>query len=182
MSDNGNGDGGNAEGTGSDQPGGEGNSSDQQGKPSGDGGFKPITSQDEFNAAVADRVARVRNQFKDYSDLRAKAARLDDIEQASKSEMEKAIDRVAKAEADVATIPQQVTDQLRAHLVDLHKIDKDDADLFLTGRDPETLLKQVHRLTAQQGKRGNFVAREGANGKAKTTDEREAARQLFGGN
>lgn len=146
-------------------------------------GFKPITSQDEFNAAVAERVARERGKFKDYSDLKAKAAKLDEIEQANKSEMEKAIDRVTKAEAQVSEIPSQVAAQLRAHLISLHKIEKDDAELFLTASEPDLLLKQVNRLMSRDGgKRGNYVPREGTNNnKNQPNDEREAARELFGG-
>ena len=44
-------------------------------------------------------------------------------------------------------------DALREHLVALHEIDKDDAELFLTATDPELLLKQVTRLVGQSDKR-----------------------------
>lgn len=145
--------------------------------------FKAITSQDEFNAAVAERVARERGKFKDYADLKAKATRLDEIEQANKSEMEKAIDRVTKAEAKVAEIPSQVAAALREHLIAIHKIEKDDADLFLTATEPDLLMKQVSRLTSREGVKrgGNYVPREGtSSNKNQPTDERETARQLFG--
>lgn len=158
----------------------DGNASSGATSTAGDG-FKPITSQDELNAAIADRIARERNKFKDYSDLKAKAARLDELEQASKSEMEKAIDRVTRAEAQVAEIPSQVAAQLRDHLVELHKIDKDDAELFLTATEPDLLLKQVSRLMSREKPRGtNYVAREGTTRTTKPSDERETARDLFG--
>lgn len=51
--------------------------------------FKAITSQDELNEALKERLARERAKFKDYSDLKAKAAELDDIKQANQSETEK---------------------------------------------------------------------------------------------
>lgn len=77
------------------------------------------------------------------------AARLKDIEDAQKSESEKVADRIAKAESEVAAVPQRVADSLREHLIDLHKIDAEDADLFLTATTPELLIKQANRLLAQ---------------------------------
>jgi hypothetical protein len=146
-------------------------------------GFKPITSQDELNRIIGERVKRAKPA--DYDDLRMKAARLDEIEQANKTEVEKANERATKAEAEVATVPSLVAGQLREHLVKLHKIDSEDAELFLTASDPEPLLKQVDRLLAQGSQRkknGNFVPREGSNQHSdKANGEmREFARQLFG--
>lgn len=51
--------------------------------------FQPITSQDELNRVVGDRVSRERAKYADYDDLKAKAAKLDDIEQASKTELQR---------------------------------------------------------------------------------------------
>lgn len=148
-------------------------------------GFKPITSQDDLNRVIADRVQRERGKYADYADLKAKAERLDEIEQANKTEIEKANERATKAEAEVAKVPSLVAGQLREHLVKLHKIDSEDAELFLTASDPELLLKQVDRLLAQGSQRkknGNFVPREGSNQHSdKANGEmREFARQLFG--
>ena len=136
--------------------------------PTADGDFKPITSQDELNRLLNERLARERSKYADYKDVKAKAAKLDEIEQANKSEIDKAMDRVAKAEAEAATVPNKVADALRSHLVALHKIPADDAELFLTASDPDLLLKQVDRLVARgseaaadQRKTGNHVPREG---------------------
>jgi hypothetical protein len=55
--------------------------------------------------------------------------------------------------------------------------------LFLTGTEPELLLKQVTRLLGQadtRKKSNNISPREGTNPPASTSsDEREFARQLF---
>ena len=57
-------------------------------------------TQEEVNAIVEKRVARVKaTPPSDYEDLKAKAARLDELEQANKSELEKATDAAAKAKA-----------------------------------------------------------------------------------
>ncbi|WP_406083102.1 hypothetical protein OHA01_26335 [Micromonospora zamorensis] len=145
--------------------------------------FTPITSQDDLNRIIADRVSRERGKFADYGDLKAKAGRLDEIEQANKSEIERANDRVTKAEAEAAKVPSLVAGQLREHLVKLHGISTEDADLFLTASDPETLLKQVDRLVdrgSQRKKQGNHVPREGANPTSSGGDDmRSFTNELF---
>jgi len=42
--------------------------------------FKPITSQDDLNRIIADRVSRERGKFADYDDLKAKAGKFDQVE------------------------------------------------------------------------------------------------------
>lgn len=144
-------------------------------------GFKPITSQDELNRIIGERVKRAKPA--DYDELKAKAARLDEIEQANKSEIEKANDRVAKAEAEAAKVPSLVAGQLREHLVKLHEINAEDAELFLTASDPELLLKQVDRLVERgaQRKKSNHVPREGATPASSGGDDmRSFTNELFG--
>ncbi len=106
-------------------------------------------------------LAAQKSQLKDYKDLKAKASRLDEIEEAQKSESEKVAERLAKADTEVAGIPLRVCEALKVHLVTIHEIAPEDAELFLTATDPETLLKQVDRLVGQSGKRKNIVPREG---------------------
>ena len=105
------------------------------------------------------------------------------IEDAQKTEAERTADRIAKADAEVATVPAKVAEALREHLVALHEIDKDDAELFLTGTEPDLLLKQVTRLLGQSDKRrkSNYVAREGSTQSSADSDERTFARELFNG-
>lgn len=146
--------------------------------------FKPITSQDDLNKVIADRVQRERAKYSDYKDVKTKAAEYDKLAEANKSEIDKAMDRVTKAEAEVAAVPSKVADALRAHLVALHEIDADDAELFLTANDPELLLKQVTRLTGResdQKKTGNRAPREGATPTAREDEGLETVRSLFGG-
>jgi hypothetical protein len=115
--------------------------------------------------------------------VKAKASKLDEIEQANKSEIDKAMDRVTKAEAEAAQLPARVAEQLRTHLVALHDINADDAELFLTASDPDLLLKQVGRLVGRSSDRkrqGNVVPREGASPTPTESDERETVRALFG--
>jgi predicted phage tail protein len=125
---------------------------------------------------------KAREQEKRAKENAEAAKRLSELEDAQKSETEKAADRIAKAEAEVASLPAKVADALRTHLVALHEIDKDDAELFLTATDPELLLKQVTRLIGQSDKRKktNTVPREGQTSSTSGDDEvREFARGLF---
>ena len=125
---------------------------------------------------------KAREQEKRAKDNATAAQRLAEIEDAQKSESEKVAERLAKADAEVATVPAKVADALREHLVALHEIDKDDAELFLTATEPELLLKQVTRLVGQSDKRKktNVVPREGQTSSTSGDDEvREFARGLF---
>lgn len=56
--------------------------------------FTPITSQEEFDERIKARIARVKaTPPADYEELKAKAAKLDKLEEASKSELQKATER-----------------------------------------------------------------------------------------
>lgn len=127
---------------------------------------------------------KAREQEKRAKENAEAAKRLGEIEEAQKSEAEKAADRIAKAEAEVGEIPHKVADALREHLIALHEIDKDDAELFLTANVPDLLLKQVTRLVSQSGKRtkANVVRGEGKTPPVGSADEdrRAFVRQLTG--
>jgi hypothetical protein len=129
-----------------------------------------------------------REQEKRAKENAAAARELAEIKESQKTESEKAADRIAKAEAEVASVPAKVSDALREHLVTLHEIDKDDAELFLTANEPELLLKQVTRLLARSDeqaavrkKNGNRVPREGNNPNPGDDPMRDVVRGLFSG-
>lgn len=143
--------------------------------------FKPITSQDDLNRVLDARLKREREKFADYKDVKAKASRLDEIEQASKSEAQKATDRLAAAEKDVAVARRE---SLRLRVAAKHGISDDDADLFLNGDDEATLTRQAERLTGRETERkkqGNHVPREGNNSTTIESADREVVRAVFGG-
>lgn len=95
------------------------------------------------SAQLKERLERAKPA--DYDDLVKKAARLDEIEAANKSELEKATDALAaaKAERDKA-----VADALRFKVAAAHGISGEDAAMFLTGTDEETLTAQATKLAA----------------------------------
>jgi hypothetical protein len=129
---------------------------------------------------------KAREQEKRAKDNATAAQRLAAIEDAQKTEAEKTAEKLAKADAEVASVPAKVADALKTHLVGLHKIDSEDAELFLTASEPDLLLKQVTRLlarsdeqTAAQRRSGNHVPREGNNPQPGEDDMRGFTRDLF---
>lgn len=148
-----------------------------------DGGdeFKPITSQDDLNRIIAERISRERSKFSDYADLKAKAEKYDELEEANKSEVERAAEKAAAAERER---DEARADALRLRIATKHGIsDEEDIDLFLTGTDEETLTKQAERLSQRsedRKKTGNVVPKEGTASQPKSDDLREFTRNLFG--
>lgn len=143
--------------------------------------FKAITSQDDLNKVIDERLKRERAKYADYKDLKAKAAKADEYEAANQTEAEKTAKRIADLEAELSGARSE---SLRLKVATEHGItDADDIDLFLTGTDEETLTKQAKRLVARESDRkktGNHVPREGStptSGEGAT--ERKFARNLF---
>lgn len=63
----------------------------------GESNFTPPASQADLDRIIQERVARERNKFADYEDLKAKATEYDQFKESSKTEQQKAID-AARAE------------------------------------------------------------------------------------
>lgn len=59
-------------------------------------------TQAELDAIIGDRVARERSKFADYEELKSKASQFDEIADANKTELQKATERVAELEAQIA--------------------------------------------------------------------------------
>lgn len=146
----------------------------------GGDGFTPIESQEDLNRVIADRISRERSKYSDYDDLKAKADRLDEIEAANKSEIEKANDKAAAAQREAE---EAQAEALRWKVAARHGISDEDAELFLTGTDEDTLTKQAERLLERASDRitrGNHVPREGTTtSKPKPNEMREFTRALF---
>lgn len=144
--------------------------------------FKAITTQDELNEALKVRLDRERAKFADYKDVKAKAARLDEIENANRTEAEKHAARVLELETELTNTRAE---SMRLRIATEHGItDSDDISLFLTGTDEETLTKQAKRLADREADRtnnGNHAPREGAVPPSRDKSELETVRGLFGG-
>lgn len=63
-------------------------------------------SQDELNAIVSDRIKRERDKHTDYDALKAKAEKFDQMEEASKSEIQKVTERAERLQQELEQIKQ----------------------------------------------------------------------------
>lgn len=73
--------------------------------------FKPITSQEELDKLIGARIGKVKSQFADYDALKEKASKFDEAEQASKSEIERAQERIKELEAKASTAERSALQQ-----------------------------------------------------------------------
>lgn len=64
--------------------------------------FKPITTQEQLNKLIGGRIEAVKAKFADYDDIKAKASEFDNLAEANKTELQKALDRAAAAEQKAA--------------------------------------------------------------------------------
>jgi hypothetical protein len=110
--------------------------SEKQGEPAKDDETlrEPGKKALEAERERANKAERERNELR---------ARLDAIETANMSELEKAQKQAREAQAKVDQLPQMVSDQLRGYLQGIHDISDEDAALYLTSNDPGTLLRQA---------------------------------------
>lgn len=58
-------------------------------------------TQDEVNKIVGDRLVREREKFADYEAIKEKAAKFDEMEEAQKTELEKAQERANKLQSEL---------------------------------------------------------------------------------
>lgn len=65
---------------------------------------KDTFTQDELNSIVNDRLKRERAKYEDYEELKAKASKFDELEEANKTELQKANDRASALEAELTAL------------------------------------------------------------------------------
>lgn len=139
------------------------------------------TEQQKPTETVEFWKQKAREQEKRAKDNAGAAKRLAEIEEAQKSEADKAAERIRSLEGEVENAQR---DALRFKVASQYGISDDDTELFLTGSDEDTLAKQAERLgqrSDERKKQGNHAPREGATTRQPGPDEeREAVRELFG--
>lgn len=64
-------------------------------------GFKPIATQEDLNRIIDKRLERERAKYADYEDVKAKASKFDEAQQASLSEIERERQAREAAEAEL---------------------------------------------------------------------------------
>lgn len=106
--------------------------------------FKAPTSQEELDRIINTAVARTHKKYGDYEELRAKAAKLAEIEEANKTEAEKNAERLAAAEAKAAELESRA---LRSEVA----ADKGVPSSLLTGSTREELEASAEALIEFRG-------------------------------
>lgn len=61
-------------------------------------------TQDELNAILNDRLGREKAKYSDYEAVKAKAAKFDELEEANKTELQKANDKVSALQDELSAI------------------------------------------------------------------------------
>lgn len=147
------------------------------------------TDQPSEDALVTDEAAKstgdvppevkaaLRKANKEAETLRLK---LKEYEDRDKSDVERQTERVQALEAEAR---EARTEALRLRVAAKFGIGDEDADLFLTGADEETLTKQAKRLSdreTERKKQGNHVPREGDTSRPAVDERRQFADFLTG--
>lgn len=92
------------------------------GEGGGDGGDDPAAkkfSQADIDRIVQDRLARAKSKPPaDYDDLKARAAKLDELEAASKSDLQKAQEAQRKADERAAAAEARANETARRHAIE----------------------------------------------------------------
>ena len=106
--------------------------------------FNAPSSQEELDRIIEARLARERKRFQDYDDLKARAAKLSEIEEANKTEAQKTAERLAELERQNAEL---ATAKLRADVA----IAKGVPAALLTGSTQEELEASADALIEFRG-------------------------------
>lgn len=100
-------------------------------------------SQSELDAIIADRLKREREKYADYNALKEKASKFDEMEEANKSELQKATERAEKLAAELDAMKQ--ADSVRSIREKVSKATGVPADM-LTFADEESCTKQAQAI------------------------------------
>lgn len=131
-----------------------------------------------FDAEYVEKLRKENAKYRTEAKANADAAKkLAEIEEANKSEAERLSERLAEAEK---AAEQARVEALRFRIATKFSISDEDADLFLTGSDEETLTRQAERLASRESdrkKNGNHAPLQGRQpiSAAPTTAEKFAA-------
>lgn len=121
-----------------------------------------------------------REQEKRAKANAAAASELEGIKEANKTAEQKSADALVAAQSDAADAR---TEALRFRIASRYKVSDEDAELFLTGTDEETITRQAERLTGiteERRRQGNYVPTEGATTPPPSPDDLTAfADRLF---
>lgn len=114
-------------------------------------GFKAITSQDELNKIIQARIAREREKFADYDEAKQAQARLAEIEEANKTELEKAYEQASTWKQKYDELQKATAEKdkelLRLNVIAKYSIPEDD-QILVHGSSEEELVASAERVAA----------------------------------
>ena len=111
--------------------------------------FKPITTQEEFDAAIKGRLSREKDKYGDYDQLKTRVAELEEENVGLKSTIEANNQSKADADKQLEDMQKQIagyeTASLRTRVALQHGLPYDLADR-LQGTDEESFKADAERL------------------------------------
>lgn len=111
--------------------------------------FKPITTQEEFDAAIKGRLSREKEKYGDYDQLKSRVAELEEENVGLKSTIEATNQSKADADKQLEDLKNQIagyeTANLRTRVALQHGLPYDLADR-LQGTDEESFKADAERL------------------------------------
>ena len=100
-------------------------------------------TQAEIDSIIEGRLARERQKYADYEDLREKANKYDEYQEQSKTELQKEKERSDALQAELSTLKKESTvRQVREKVAKDTSVPMD----LLTGEDEETCKKQAEAI------------------------------------
>ena len=113
--------------------------------------FKPITTQEEFDAAIKARLSREKEKYGDYDQLKSRVTELETENVGLKSTIEASNQSKADADKQLEEMQKQIagyeTDSLRTRIALQHGLPYDLADR-LQGTDEESFKTDAERLAS----------------------------------
>ena len=111
--------------------------------------FKPITTQEEFDNAIKERLAREKSKYSDYDQLKSRVTELEEENVGLKSTIEASNQSKADADKQLEDLQNQIagyeTASLRTRVALQHGLPYDLADR-LQGTDEESFKADAERL------------------------------------
>lgn len=131
-------------------------------------------TQEEVNKLVQERLGKERAKYENYEALKDKAAKFDEMQEASKSELQKAQEKAAKLEAEITSMKKEAeVTAMRLKVATEKGVPVD----LLNGETEEACQAQADKLLAFKGDTGYPVVKDGGevrvSGKASTAEQFE---------
>lgn len=115
-------------------------------------------TQSELDAIISDRLKRERDKYADYETLKEKATRFDEIEEESKTELQKAHEKAEKLESELTQLRKaEEIRTIREKVATEHGIPTN----LLTGETEETCIEQAKALIEFKGQAAYPTVKDG---------------------